>query len=104
MATSDERYILPGALGWRELPLSLGAMFDTPHADLVTASPVVGRIDRIEKASTDMDGDDLPDGVTALRGYGEFDLEGDQGAEVQRLVADETLRGVSIDLAVDEWA
>lgn len=102
-ATSDGRYILPDALTWRDLPLSLGAMFDTPHADIVTASPVVGRIDTIEKRDDDMEGATMGKGVRAVRGYGVFDLAGADGANVARLVADETLRGVSIDLAVDEW-
>ncbi len=102
-ATSDGRYILPDALTWRDLPLSLGAMFDTPHADVVTASPVVGRIDTIEKADTNMDGGTMEKDVRAVRGYGVFDLAGVDGSNTARMVADETLRGVSIDLAVDEW-
>lgn len=103
MATEDGRYILPGALTWRELPLSLGAMFDTPHADMVMAAPVVGRIDQIEKADMDMAGEPMAAGVTAIRGYGVFDLAGEHGGNVARLVADETMRGVSVDLAVDDW-
>lgn len=102
-ATEDGRYILPGALSWRELPLSLGAIYDTPHADMVMAAPVCGRIDRMEFADTNMDGEPLVAGVRAVRGYGEFDTAGDDGAEVARMVGDETMRGVSVDLAVDDW-
>lgn len=102
-ATEDGRYILPGALSWRELPLSLGVIYDTPHADMVMAAPVCGRIDRMEFADTNMDGEPLVAGVRAVRGYGEFDTAGDDGAEVARMVGDETMRGVSVDLAVDDW-
>ncbi len=95
-ATEDGRYILPDALGWRDLPLSLGAMLDTSHADVVTEAPVIGRIDAITKR-------DAGDGMTALGGTGIFDVNGDQGAEIARMVDEEMLNGVSIDLAVDDW-
>lgn len=104
VATSDGRYILADALTWRDLPLTLGIMYDTPHADVITESPVAGRIDSIAKDDGyDMDGEALPAGVTAMRGHGEFDMAGHDGTEALRLVGDKTMRGVSIDLAVDEW-
>lgn len=89
--TDDRRAIAPGALTWRELPLTLGAMLDTPHADVVTESPACGRIDEIWRSD---------DGV--LRARGAFDA-GDFGQEIGRMVADGTLRGVSVDLAVHEY-
>ncbi len=94
-ATEDGRYILPDALGWRDLPLSLGAMLDTSHADVVTDAPVIGRIDQITKQPSD--------DMTTLRATGVFDVNGDQGAEIARMVDEEMLNGVSIDLAVDDW-
>lgn len=87
--TDDGRIFAPGAVTWRELPLSLGAMFDTPHADVVTASPVIGRIDEIWR-----------DG-SMVYASGVFD-NSDLGREVARMVNDGTLRGISVDIAVSK--
>ncbi len=95
-ATSDNRYILPGALTWRDLPLTLGVMYDTPHADMVMAAPVCGRIETMARAKTGADG------VTAIYATGVFD-GGEEGMNVARMVGEETMRGVSIDMAVDDW-
>lgn len=101
-ATDDGRYILPGALDWRELPLSLMALTETGPGGHEGAF-LAGKILKIRRdRSYDMDGDPLDDGAVAIRGEGVFDMQGDNGAEVARLVADETLRGVSIDMAVHE--
>lgn len=101
-ATDDGRYILPGALDWRELPLTLMAMTETGPGGHEGAF-VAGRIDRIYRSrARDMNGDHLEDGVTALRAEGVFDVGGENGAEVARLVSDETVRGISVDLSVAE--
>lgn len=89
--TDDGRIFAPGGITWRELPLSLGAMFDTPHADVVTASPVVGRIDEIWR-----DGGNL-------YARGVFD-DGELGQDVARMVKDGILRGVSVDVAIGQMS
>ena len=103
-ATDDGRYIMPGALDWRDLPLTLMAMTETGPGGHEGAF-VAGRIDKIYRArARDMNGNQLPDGVTAIRAEGVFDVQGDNGAEVARLVSDETVRGISIDMAISETA
>ncbi len=94
-ATEDGRYILPGALSWRELPLTLMAMTVTSEGGHEGAF-VAGRIDTMAKENRD--------GMTAIVGTGIFDTGGEQGSEVARLVADETVRGVSVDLAINDYA
>ncbi len=96
MATEDGRYILPGALSWRDLPLTLMAMTVTSEGGHEGAF-VAGRIDTMDK-------EDRGDGVTAVVSSGVFDSAGDNGSEVARLVADETVRGVSVDLAINDYA
>lgn len=100
-ATEDGRYILPDALTWRDLPLTLMGLLETGPGGHQGAF-VAGRIDQITRSETNMDGDPLPDGQTAMRAEGVFDVDGEFGAEVARLVEDETVRGVSIDMAVEE--
>ena len=84
--TEDGRLIDPGALSWRDLPLSLMAM-DTTGPGGHEGAQVAGRIDRIWR-----DGNDI-------WGSGVFDT-GDFGCKVKRMVAEQTLRGNSVDLAV----
>lgn len=103
-ATADGRYILPDALTWREPPLTLMAMTETGPGGHEGAY-VAGRMDSFSKdVHQDMGGEPLPDGVTAVRSSGVFDAEGENGAEIMRLIADETVRGISVDLAVEDWA
>ncbi len=86
--TSDDRRIAPGALTWRELPLSLMAQTETaPGHD---GARLAGRIDAIER----QDG-----GVIFASGV----FTGEHGAEIAGLVESEALRGVSIDMAVLEY-
>ncbi len=101
-ATSDGRYILPGALSWRDLPLTLGVMYDTPHADVVMSAPVCGRIETMDLQGTNMDGDKMPSGMMACHATGIFDA-GEDGMNCARMVGEETMRGISIDMAVDDW-
>jgi hypothetical protein len=86
--TEDGRLLSPGALTWRELPLPLMALLDTSQGH--DGAHVAGRIDRIWR-------DD-----NQIMGAGEFDIA-EFAAEVTRLVEDETLRGVSVDLAIREF-
>lgn len=85
--TEDMRMIAPGATTWRELPLTLCAMLDSGHVDVVTQAPLCGRIDTIERQGND------------IVATGIFD-EGEYGIEIARLVADKTLNGISVDMAV----
>jgi hypothetical protein len=92
--TSDGRMMEVGSVDWRELPLSLMAQFQT--ADGHDDARIAGRIDRIYR----------DDATNEVWGEGAFDT-GVDGAEAARLVADGTLRGISVDLAdleaVFEW-
>ena len=86
--TSDDRRIAPGALVWRELPLSLMAQTETaPGHD---GARLAGRIDAIERR----DG-----GVIFASGA----FVGEYGAEIASMVETEALRGVSVDMAVLEY-
>lgn len=88
--TGDGRRIAPGALAWRELPLTMMSQHNTPgeggHAD----AQVAGRIDTLARNGGNIDG------------AGVFDT-GAWGAETQRLVTDGMLKGISVDLAVEEY-
>ena len=86
--TSDGRMIAAGAVGWRELPLTL--MAQTTTAPGHDGAVVAGRIDEITREGN----------VIVARGI--FD-DSDTGAEISRMVASGVLRGVSVDMAVDEW-
>ncbi len=88
--TGDGRRIAEGALAWRELPLTLMSQHNTPgeggHAD----AQVAGRIDSLARNGENIDG------------AGVFD-SGAWGAETERLVRDGMLKGISVDLAVEEY-
>jgi hypothetical protein len=88
--TGDGRRIAEGALAWRELPLTLMSQHNTPgeggHAD----AQVAGRIDTLARNGENIDG------------AGIFD-SGEWGAETERLVRDGMLKGISVDLAVEEY-
>jgi hypothetical protein len=102
--TDDKRYILPNALDWRDLPLTLMAMTETGPGGHEGAF-VAGKIDKVSKdRKTNMDGEPLPDGVVAIRGQGMFDMGGEGGAEIARLVNEEIVQGISIDMAIHEIA
>jgi hypothetical protein len=75
-----------GSITWRELPLSLGVMFETPHSFEASAE-IGGRIDRIWR-----DGN-------LIRGEGVF-TQDDVGQRAAQMVADLTLRGISVDLGI----
>lgn len=102
VATVDGRWIVPGGLSWRQPPLTLLAQTETaPGHD---GAGVSGKIETFMKDDkVDMDGGKLADGVVAVRGFGVFDA-GEFGVDIERMVNDEVLRGVSVDLGINEWA
>jgi hypothetical protein len=87
--TGDGRRIERNALGWRALPLTLMGQTTTPEWGGHTDAQVCGRIDSITR-----EGDDILAG-------GVFDT-GTVGADIERMVREQVLRGVSVDLAVNE--
>lgn len=102
VSTIDRRFIVAGALSWRDLPLTLMAMHVNSGSGH-TGSYVAGRIDTLSKDPImDMNGGPLSHGEIALRGKGMFDLTGQDGANIARLVGDEMMRGISVDLAGEE--
>lgn len=84
--TEDGRLIDVGSLTWRDLPLSLMAMDETGPGGHVGAE-VAGRIDNIWR-----DGNEIwAEGVFS---------DGEFGKKICSLVAEQSLRGNSVDLAV----
>lgn len=84
--TSDGRMIDVGATDWRELPLALMVQTETDIGH--DGAKIAGRIDNIYR----------DEATATVWGEGEFD-SGIEGTEAARLVKDQTLRGVSVDLA-----
>lgn len=89
-ATDDRRYLME--VGHRDLPLSLMVMTVTDEGH--KGAQLGGKITEIWREERD-------DGVVEIWGKGPFDSN-DFGAEAARLVEEEYLTGVSIDLAVLE--
>lgn len=87
--TGDGRRIAEGALNWRELPLTLMAQHTTPDFGGHAEAQIAGRIDTLQRSGSD------------IVGGGIFDT-GEWGTETQRMVTDGMLKGISIDLAVNE--
>ena len=91
--TEDGRFLVVGSTAWRDLPLTLMAQVETASGH--DGAQVAGRIDAIRR---------VEDGETAvIEASGIFD-RGEFGQEIERMVADEVLRGVSVDLAVLDYA
>lgn len=91
--TIDGRYFPLDSLTWRDLPLSLLAQTETaPGHD---GAEVCGRIDRIWRVQTGADTADI-------MGAGEF--TGEEGCEIAAMVADQSLTGLSVDVAVGSTA
>lgn len=102
VATGDGRFIVPGGLSWRQPPLTLLAQTETAAGH--DGAGVSGKIETFVKDDkVDMDGNKLDEGVVAIRGTGVFDV-GEFGQDIERMVDDEVLRGVSVDLGINEWA
>lgn len=90
--TSDGRYLIPGGISERDLPLSLMAQFETePGHD---GAEVCGRIDRVWRLAMPTVG---PKAV-AIMGEGVFS-RGGAGPQAALMVEERTLRGVSMDMA-----
>lgn len=87
--TGDGRRIEPGALKWRSLPLTLMGQKTTPEWGGHAEAAVSGRIDAIARAGENINGE------------GVFDT-GEWGADIERLVREGMLNGISVDLAVNE--
>jgi hypothetical protein len=100
--TGDGRIMLAGSLDWREVPLTLMAMIETTEGGHLGAQ-ISGRMDSFEKRDRSMDGAKLAAGTRSVYSTGAFDT-GAYGVEIERMVSDETLRGISVDLSVSEWA
>lgn len=92
MPTSDGRYLIPGKITNRDLPLSL--MCQTVTADGHSGAMICGKVTRLWR----VDRPDLGDGVVAIMGAGEFS-DNMMGPEAARLVKDQVLRGVSVDIS-----
>jgi len=95
LVTSDNRYLMPGKIQWRDLPLTLMAqtMTDEGHKGAVVA----GKITEITRE----DRPDLGDNAVAIVGRGVF-ADTPDGQNAEKLLEDEVLRGVSIDFAPTE--
>lgn len=89
--TDDGRAFAPGAIGWRNLPLTLMAMIETTEGGHIGAT-LCGRIDNIWR----------DEAAGLIRASGVFD-DGEYGQEIARLVADRTLSGLSVDLVIRDF-
>ena len=90
--TDDKRYLMPGEISERELPMSLMVMTITDEGH--KGAQLGGKITEIWR-------EEAEDGVTAIWGKGPFDSS-EFGQEAARLVEEEFLTGVSLDLAITE--
>lgn len=103
--TGDRRYLMPDGIEERELPLTL--MVQTVNEEGHEGSEVGGRIDSVwritpdEAREQDYKLDDVPDEAVVIMASGIFD-NSEFGNEAARMVDDEVLRGISIDLATTE--
>lgn len=93
--TSDGRYLMPGKIGHRELPLTLMAQTVTDEGH--KGAFVAGKITEIRREAKP----ELGEGAIAIIGKGVF-ADTDEGRQAAALVAEEVLRGVSIDFAHDQ--
>lgn len=92
LPTSDGRYLMPGEITNRDLPLTLKMQKQT--ADGHDTAVPVGKITEIYREKRA----DLGDNAVAIIGKGVF-ADTNDGREAASLVSDEILRHVSIDLA-----
>lgn len=90
--TSDGRYLIPGKINHRELPLTL--MAQTVTDDGHKGAFAAGKITAIRREKRP----DLGDNAVAIIGQGVF-ADTDEGREAAHLLETEVLRGVSIDFA-----
>ena len=103
--TGDRRYLMPGGIDERDLPLTL--MVQTVNEEGHKGSEVGGRIDAVtritpeEARSQGYMLDDVPDDAVVILAQGIFD-NSEFGSESARMVNDQVLRGISVDLATTE--
>jgi hypothetical protein len=103
--TGDGRYITPGGVGRRDLPMTLMGMLRNPDGGWGhDAAIACGRVDTLERydASKELNrltGQPYGDGVWAWRATGYLTPHPDQeGSEaVVQYVRDQVLRGISVD-------
>jgi hypothetical protein len=99
--TGDGRYIVPGALTWRDLPLPAMALTKTTmgHDD----ADLVGRIDSMDRRGATEDdfnsrlGQPYDDGTNIIFANGTFDTD-ELAASIKHKVGEQFLRGVSVDI------
>jgi hypothetical protein len=99
--TGDGRFITPGALTWRDLPLPTMALKSTTfgHED----AQLSGRIDSIDRRTPSAGeinshtGEAFGPDTSILYANGKFDTSA-EAQEIKRLVNEGMLRGVSVDI------
>jgi len=101
--TSDGRYLIPGEIGERELPLPIAASHDDQRA-----TETVGRIEVVERfpaAEFQKDGFDLPDPLppqaVVIWGEGTFDGSPESEDAIRQM---ENGVGISLDLPMERQA
>lgn len=94
LATSDNRYLIPGMITERDLPLTLMAMLQTAEGH--SGAHVCGKLTEIWREPRD----ELGAGVVAIMGRGQF-TDKVAGPTAAALVKDQFLRGVSADISPD---
>jgi hypothetical protein len=95
LPTADRRYLIPGEISERELPLTLMAQFSNEEGH--KGAEIAARIDEIWRVPNEERGLN----AVEIWGRGPFD-SGEHGREAARLVEEQLLRGVSLDLSVSE--
>lgn len=86
--TTDNREFAAGSLSWRTLPIPL--MLQRETAERHQGAVIAGKITRIMRQGNE------------IHGWGTFDMGSPDGREAQRLVAEQIMRGVSIDAELME--
>lgn len=92
--TDDGRFLME--VDHRELPLSLMAQIITKEGH--EEAQLAAKITEVWRVETEIDGKP----AVEIWGRGPFDMNGEYGTEIARLVEEEFLLGVSIDLAPKE--
>lgn len=95
-----KRYLMPGSLGWRDLPMTLMAQFK--NEDGHEGAEVAGRIDHLRRDDSAEVQAEFGEGVTVIWAEGVFDT-GEAGQEAARMVGDQIMSGISVDLTDSVW-
>lgn len=95
-----KRYLMPGSIGWRDLPMTLMAQFANEEGH--GGAQVAGRIDSLRRDNSPEAQAQYGEGVTVIYGEGVFD-SGDAGQQAARMVGDNVMNGISIDLTDSVW-